>query len=65
VHTLGDVHLYLNHVDQARLQLTRTPRELPRLELDPSVRDLLAFRYEHVHVVGYDPHAAIPAPVAV
>ncbi|MFN8176948.1 MAG: thymidylate synthase [bacterium] len=65
VHTLGDAHLYLNHVEQARLQLSREPRELPRLELDPAVRDLFAFRYEHVRVVGYDPHPAIPAPVAV
>ena len=65
VHTLGDVHLYLNHVDQARVQLSREPRALPRLVLDPSVRDLFAFRYEHVRVVGYEPHPAIPAPVAV
>jgi thymidylate synthase len=65
VHTLGDVHLYLNHVDQARVQLSREPRALPRLVLDPSVRDLFAFRYEHVRVTGYEPHPAIPAPVAV
>ena len=65
VHTLGDAHLYLNHVDQADLQLSRAPRPLPRLELDPTVSDLFAFRSEHVRVVGYDPHPAISAPVAV
>ncbi len=65
VHTLGDVHLYANHVEQARLQLTREPRTLPTLSLDPSVRDLFAFRAEHVEVVGYEPHPKISAPVAV
>jgi thymidylate synthase len=65
VHTLGDVHLYQNHFEQARLQLGREPRPLPRLRLDPSVRDLFAFRYEHVAIEGYDPHPAIKAQVAV
>jgi len=65
VHTFGDVHLYRNHVEQARLQLTREPRPLPTLHLDPAVRDLFAFRYEDFHLTGYDPHPAIPAPVAV
>ncbi len=65
VHTLGDAHLYLNHVEQAREQLARTPKPLPRLVLDPSVRDLFAFRYEHISVEGYDPHPAIKAKVAV
>jgi thymidylate synthase len=65
VHTLGDAHLYMNHLEQARLQLAREPRTLPRLRLDPSVRDLFAFRYEHIAVEGYDPHPAIKAPVAV
>jgi len=65
VHTLGDAHLYLNHVEQARLQLSREPRPLPRLVLDPSVRDLFAFRYEHIRLEGYDPHPAIKAEVAV
>jgi thymidylate synthase len=65
VHTLGDVHLYLNHRDQARLQLTREPRPLPRLVLDPAVRSLFDFRYEHIRLEGYDPHPPIPAPVAV
>ncbi len=65
VHTFGDVHLYKNHVEQARLQLTRAPRPLPKLVLDPSVTDLFAFRYEHIAFEGYDPHPAIAAPVAV
>jgi thymidylate synthase len=65
VHTLGDAHLYRNHVEQARLQLTRTPRPLPRLVLNPAVRDLFAFRFEDISVQGYDPHPAIKAPVAV
>ena len=65
VHTLGDAHLYLNHLDQARLQLTREPRELPRLVLDPRVAALEDFELEHVAVEGYDPHPAIKAPIAV
>ena len=65
VHTLGDAHLYLNHLDQARLQLTREPRPLPALRLDPSVTELDAFDLEHVELEGYDPHPAIRAPIAV
>jgi thymidylate synthase len=65
VHTLGDAHLYLNHLEQAKLQLTREPRPLPRMEIDPSVKDIDAFRYEHFKLVGYDPHPAISAPIAV
>ncbi len=65
VHTFGDVHLYSNHLEQARLQLAREPRPLPRMRLDPSVRDLFDFRYEHFVLEGYDPHPHISAPVAV
>ncbi len=65
VHTFGDVHLYSNHFEQARLQLTRDPRPLPVMRIDPTVKDLFAFRYEHFSLEGYDPHPAIKAPVAV
>ncbi len=65
VHTLGDAHLYANHLDQARLQLARTPRALPRLRIDPAVRELFAFRFEDFALEGYDPHPHIAAPVAV
>jgi len=65
VHTLGDAHLYRNHFEQAQRQLAREPRALPRMRLDPSVRSLLDFRYEHFTLEGYDPHPHIPAPVAV
>lgn len=65
VHTLGDAHLYNNHVEQARLQLSREPRRLPRLKLNPAVRSVFDFRYEDVVVEGYDPYPAIKAAVAV
>jgi len=65
VHTFGDTHLYLNHLDQAREQLEREPRRLPVMRLNPQVRDLFAFRYEDFALEGYDPHPAIKAPVAV
>lgn len=65
VHTLGDAHIYSNHMDQVQLQLSREPRALPTLKLNPTVKSLFDFRYEDVELVGYDPHPHIPAPVAV
>ena len=63
--TLGDAHLYLNHLDQAREQLARTQRPFPRMRLAPQVKDLFAFRFEDFTLEGYDPHPAIKAPIAV
>jgi thymidylate synthase len=65
VHTFGDTHLYLNHLEQAREQLLREPRALPVLRLNPAVTDLFAFGYEDIVIEGYEPHPAIKAPVAV
>ena len=65
VHTLGDAHLYLNHLEQAELQLSRPPRPLPRLEINPDVTSIFGYRYEDFRLVGYDPHPHIKAPVAV
>ncbi len=65
IHTFGDAHLYANHLDQARLQLQRDPRPLPRMRLDPTVDDLFRFRFEHFELVDYDPHPHIKATVAV
>ena len=65
VHTTGDTHLYLNHIEQAQLQLTREARPLPRMVLNPDVKDLFAFRYEDFQLEGYDPHPHIKAEVAV
>ncbi len=65
IHTLGDAHLYLNHLEQARTQLARAPRPLPRLEIVRKVKDIDDFRYEDFRIVGYDPHPHIKAPVAV
>ncbi|HXM83183.1 MAG TPA: thymidylate synthase [Burkholderiales bacterium] len=63
--TLGDAHLYLNHLDQAREQLARAPRPFPRMRLNPEVKELAAFGYEDFTLEGYDPHPAIRAPIAV
>ena len=65
VHTLGDAHLYSNHLEQAAEQLTRAPLPLPRLELDPSVRAVDDFRFEHIRIVDYEHHPALRAPIAV
>ena len=65
VHTLGDAHLYSNHLEQAREQLTRTPRPFPRMRLNPARRELLEFQYEDFTLEGYEPHPAIKAPIAV
>jgi len=65
IHTLGDAHLYLNHLEQARLQLSRAPRALPKMRINPAVRDLFAFRYEDFRLDGYDPNPAIMSDVAV
>lgn len=65
IHTLGDAHLYLNHLDQADLQLRREPRALPQMALNPDIRDILGFRYDDFQLTGYDPHPGISAPIAV
>ncbi|MDQ5904743.1 MAG: thymidylate synthase, partial [Pseudomonadota bacterium] len=65
VHTLGDAHLYSNHLEQTKLQLSRETRALPTMRLTPEVKDLFAFRFEDFTLEGYDPHPHIPAPVAV
>ena len=65
VHTLGDAHIYNNHIEQVKLQLTRDPRPLPRMEINPEVKDLFAFRYEDFTLTGYDPHPHIKGEVSV
>jgi thymidylate synthase len=65
VHTFGDLHLYANHLEQADLQLSREPRALPTMSLNPAVREIDGFRFEDFVLSGYDPHPAIKAPIAV
>lgn len=65
IHTTGDTHLYLNHLEQAKLQLTRTPRSLPKMKINPDVKDIFGFRYEDFELEGYDPWPHIKATVAV
>ena len=65
IHTFGDVHLYLNHLEQARLQLERQPRPLPKIVLNPAVRSILDFEYSDITLTGYEPHPHIQAPVSV
>jgi thymidylate synthase len=65
IHTLGDAHIYLNHLPQVNEQLSRTPRALPTLHLNPDITDLFAFRYEDIEIQNYDPAPAIKAQVAV
>jgi thymidylate synthase len=65
VHTFGDVHLYSNHVDQAKLQLTRDPRPLPQMKLNPEIKNIFDFTYADFELLNYDPHPAIAGEVAV
>ena len=65
VHTFGDLHLYANHLEQAKLQLTRVPRPLPQMRINPSVKNIHEFKYENFELLGYDPYPPIKAPIAV
>ena len=65
IHTLGDAHIYLNHLEQVKLQLTRTPRPLPKMHINPKVKDIFGFRYEDFELMDYDPWPHIAGTVAV
>jgi thymidylate synthase len=65
VHTMGDAHLYLNHIDQAKLQLTRDFKMLPQMKLNPDIKNIFDFKFEDFELVGYDPHPTIKAPIAI
>jgi thymidylate synthase len=65
IHTLGDAHLYTNHLEQAKLQLTREHKAMPHLKLNPSVKNIFDFKFEDIEIVGYEAHPAIKAEVAV
>jgi len=65
VHTLGDAHLYSNHIEQAKLQLTREPRKLPQMKINPNVKNIFDFRYEDFELINYDPYPVIKAEIAV
>jgi thymidylate synthase len=64
VHTLGDAHLYLNHLEQADEQLSREPRALPRMKINPDVKSIFEYKYEDFELEGYDPHPTIKAPLS-
>jgi thymidylate synthase len=65
IHTLGDAHIYLNHLDQVKLKLTRKPRPLPIMEINPDVKDIFSFQYEDFELKGYDPHPHIKGAISI
>jgi len=65
IHTFGDAHLYLNHLEQTKLQLSREPRKLPEMLINPEVKDIFGFEYSDFTLEGYDPYPSIKAPIAV